>query len=76
MGHAVNLMAEAFPASRFVGFDLSDAGLATGAAEAERKALTNVRFEKRDASTLDGSEQFDLVTTFDAVHDRPDLISC
>ena len=27
-GHAINLMAEAFPASRFVGFDLSDTGLA------------------------------------------------
>lgn len=75
-GHAVNLMAEAFPASRFVGFDLSDAGLAAATAEAASKGLTNVRFEKRDAATLDGSEQFDLITTFDAVHDqaRPDLV--
>jgi len=75
-GHAINLMAEAFPASRFVGFDVSDAGLATGAAEAERKGLTNVEFEKRDAATFDGSRQFDLITTFDAVHDqaRPDLV--
>ncbi|MGI8808413.1 MAG: class I SAM-dependent methyltransferase [Acidimicrobiales bacterium] len=75
-GHAVNLMAEAFPASRFVGFDLSDAGLAEATAEAASKGLTHVRFEKRDAATLDGSEQFDLITTFDAVHDqaRPDLV--
>lgn len=75
-GHAINLMAEAFPASRFVGFDISDAGLAAGKAEAERTHLTNARFEKRDAATLDGSEQFDLITTFDAVHDqaRPDLV--
>ncbi len=75
-GHAVNLMAEAFPASRFVGFDLSDAGLAAATAEAASKGLTNVRFEKRDAATLDGSEQFDFITTFDAVHDqaRPDLV--
>src|SRR5215831_16558858 len=44
-GHAVNLMAEAFPRSRFVGFDLSDAGIAAGTAEASRKALANARFE-------------------------------
>ena len=75
-GHAVNLMAEAFPASRFVGFDLSDAGLAAGAAEAERKGLPNVGFQRLDAATLDGTQQFDLITTFDAVHDqaRPDLV--
>jgi len=30
-GHAVNLMADAFPRSRFVGFDLSDTGLAAAA---------------------------------------------
>ncbi|MDQ3574707.1 MAG: class I SAM-dependent methyltransferase, partial [Actinomycetota bacterium] len=75
-GHAVNLMAGAFPASRFVGFDLSDTGIAAATAEARRQALPNARFEKRDASTLDGSQQFDFVTTFDAVHDqaRPDLV--
>ncbi|MEO6349566.1 MAG: class I SAM-dependent methyltransferase [Candidatus Limnocylindrales bacterium] len=75
-GHAINLMAEAFPASRFVGFDLSDGGLATAAAEAQRKDLTNVEFQRRDAATLDGTPQFDLITTFDAVHDqaRPDLV--
>src|SRR5215472_14050850 len=51
-GHAVNLMAGAFPRSRFVGFDLSDAGLAAAAAEAGHKALTNARFERRDAARL------------------------
>jgi ubiquinone/menaquinone biosynthesis C-methylase UbiE len=75
-GHAVNLMAEAYPASRFVGLDIADIGLATGAAEAEQKGLTNVRFLNKDAATLDGSEQYDFITTFDAVHDqaRPDLV--
>ena len=75
-GHAVNLMAEEYPVSRFVGVDIADSGLAAGAAEARRKGLANVRFLKKDAATLDGSEQYDLVTTFDAVHDqaRPDLV--
>ena len=74
-GHAVNLMAEAFPASRFTGIDLSEEAVAVGREEARAKGLTNVRFEARDASTLDGSEQYDFITTFDAIHDqaRPDL---
>src|SRR6516165_5300944 len=75
-GHAANLMAEAFPRSRFAGFDLSDGGLAAARAEAGRKALTNVRFEKRDAARLGETARFDFITTFDAVHDqaRPDLV--
>jgi SAM-dependent methyltransferase len=75
-GHAINLMAEAFPRSRFAGFDLSDAGLAAARAEADRKGLTNARFDKRDVARLGETARFDLITTFDAVHDqaRPDLV--
>jgi SAM-dependent methyltransferase len=75
-GHAINLMAEVFPRSRFAGFDFSDAGLTAARAEAERKSLTNVRFFKRDAARLGETARFDLITTFDAVHDqaRPDLM--
>ncbi|HTZ94181.1 MAG TPA: class I SAM-dependent methyltransferase [Streptosporangiaceae bacterium] len=75
-GHAANLMAEAFPHSRFAGFDMSDTGLAAARAEADSKHLTNVRFEKRDAAYLAETAQFDFITTFDAVHDqaRPDLM--
>src|SRR5215475_7043652 len=75
-GHAVNLMAEAFPRSRFAGFDFSDTGLAAARAEADRKDLTNARFDKRDAARLGETARFDLITTFDAVHDqaRPDLV--
>jgi ubiquinone/menaquinone biosynthesis C-methylase UbiE len=74
-GHAVNLMAEAFPRSRFTGFDLSDTGLAAARAEADTKGLANVQFDKRDAARLGETAQFDFMTTFDAVHDqaRPDL---
>jgi SAM-dependent methyltransferase len=34
-GHALNLMAQAYPASRFTGYDLSDEGVAAGRSEAE-----------------------------------------
>jgi len=75
-GHAANLMAEAFPRSRFVGFDFSDTGIAAARAEADRKDLANARFEKRDAAHLGEIARFDFITTFDAVHDqaRPDLM--
>ena len=69
-GHAINLMAQAFPNSRFVGYDFSAEGVATGAAEAKAMGLTNARFEEKDAAKLDGSQKFDLITTFDAIHDQ------
>ncbi len=75
-GHAANLMAEAFPRSRFTGFDFSEAGIAAARAEAGREGRTNVRFEQRDAAQLGETARFDFITTFDAVHDqaRPDLM--
>jgi ubiquinone/menaquinone biosynthesis C-methylase UbiE len=75
-GHAVNLMAEAFPRSQFVGFDFSDAGIAAARLESERKGIANARFDKRDAAHLREIDRFDFITTFDAVHDqaRPDLV--
>jgi SAM-dependent methyltransferase len=75
-GHAVNLMAAAFPRSRFTGFDFSDGGIAAARLEAGRKGLANARFEQRDAARLGEAGRFDFITTFDAVHDqaRPDLV--
>jgi 2-polyprenyl-3-methyl-5-hydroxy-6-metoxy-1,4-benzoquinol methylase len=67
-GHAINVMARAFPASRFTGLDLSDEGIGAAWSEAEEWGLTNVRFEVRDVATLAGA--FDLVTAFDIVHDQ------
>lgn len=69
-GHAINLMARAFPKSRFTGYDFSEEGIARGRAEAREWGLANARFEVKDAATLDGSTQFDLVTTFDSIHDQ------
>ena len=75
-GIQLNLLARQFPASRFVGFELYEASaLRTARLVADHHGLTNVRFQQRDATTLDGAEKFDLVLTFDAIHDqvRPDL---
>jgi SAM-dependent methyltransferase len=69
-------LARRYPASRFVGFELAEASaLRTARLVAERHRLSNVRFQQIDATTLDGAEKFDLILTFDAIHDqlRPDL---
>ncbi|MGZ6779778.1 MAG: class I SAM-dependent methyltransferase, partial [Mycobacterium sp.] len=69
-GHAVNVMAQAFPASTFTGIDFSDEGLSAGRGEAQRLGLTNATFVARDVAALDMTDAYDLVTTFDAIHDQ------
>lgn len=71
-GHAVNLMAQAFPASRFVGFDFSAEAIAAGRAEAAAMGLPNAQFEVHDVSTLPTDSPFDVMFAFDAIHDQRD----
>ncbi|MGP0221659.1 class I SAM-dependent methyltransferase [Paenarthrobacter sp. NCHU4564] len=69
-GHAMNLLAAAFPLSSFTGFDFSHAALEAAAAEATTLGLTNVRFEYCDVARLGRDQEFDLITAFDAIHDQ------
>ncbi len=69
-GHAINVMAQAFPASTFTGIDFSDEGLAAGRAEAQRLGLTNATFISRDVAALEAADTYDVVTAFDAIHDQ------
>src|SRR5436190_3655438 len=57
-GHAINVMAQAFPASRFTGIDFSDEGLAVGAAEAKSLGLTNATFVAADLTNLHSTEVY------------------
>ena len=69
-GRALNLMARAFPNSRFTGYDISEEGVLMAITDAKEDGSTNVRFEVKDASTLVETARYDLITTFDAVHDQ------
>jgi SAM-dependent methyltransferase len=69
-GHAVNVMAQAFPRSRFTGYDLSEQGIALARHEAEAFGLENARFDVKDVATLDERGRFGLITAFDAIHDQ------
>jgi len=72
-GLALMKMAERFPASRFEGFDLSPEAVDWARGQAAQRGLSNVAFEVRDLSDFDETADagaFDLVTTFDAIHDQ------
>ena len=69
-GHAINVMAQAFPASRFTGIDFSDEAIATGIKEATRLGLSNATFESHNLTELDKAADYDVITVFDAIHDQ------
>jgi cyclopropane fatty-acyl-phospholipid synthase-like methyltransferase len=72
-GRALNLMAAMYPNSRFTGVDLSQEAIEYATDEARRNGLENVEFIIKDVTDFDQDEaqaQFDLITTFDAIHDQ------
>ena len=69
-GHAINLLAREYPASRFTGYDFSEDALVAGRAEAAAWGLTNVSLVTQDVAALEVEAAFDLVTAFDTVHDQ------
>lgn len=69
-GHAINVMAQAFPASRFTGIDFSEQAIATGVREAAERGLSNAAFESHNLAELDKAEAYDVITVFDAIHDQ------
>jgi 2-polyprenyl-3-methyl-5-hydroxy-6-metoxy-1,4-benzoquinol methylase len=71
-GYALNVLARAFPTSRFTGFDFSEEAIGAATAEAAAWGLTNVAFHVQDVTDLGRTEAFDLITTFDAIHDQAD----
>jgi SAM-dependent methyltransferase len=73
-GHGAStvLMAEAFPASHFVGTDYHAGSIETARQRATDAGVTSrVRFETAPASSFPG-DGYDLVTMFDCLHDMGD----
>jgi hypothetical protein len=76
VGFSTILMAEAFPNSRFIGFDFHEPSIE----EARRHARSHgvdgrVRFETTQAKEI-AERGFDLVTMFDCLHDMGDPRGC
>jgi ubiquinone/menaquinone biosynthesis C-methylase UbiE len=75
-GGAVNALAEHFPKSRFVGYDLCGEAIGLARSAAKERGIENVAFEVQDVSAMTDSVAFGLITAFDAIHDqtRPDRV--
>lgn len=76
-GHGIStlLMARAFPASRFVGFDSHSASVETARRQAEKDQLSErVRFEYATATDY-GGERYDLICFMDSFHDMGDAVA-
>jgi len=73
-GSSTLLMAKAFPASRFVGFDYHDRSIGWAREAAKREGLGDrVSFEVASAKDYPGTD-YDLVAFFDSLHDMGDPI--
>jgi SAM-dependent methyltransferase len=71
-GHALVILARAFPRSVFTGYDSDEHALGRARKEAGDLGLTNVSFELADIGHLDATEPFDAIFMFDALHDQVD----
>jgi SAM-dependent methyltransferase len=75
-GHGAStvLMAEAFPASTFTGFDYHGGSIATAAQRAQEAGVGDrARFETAPSTSYPGRD-YDLVTMFDCLHDMGDPV--
>jgi SAM-dependent methyltransferase len=75
-GHGAStiVMAKAYPASEFVGFDYHEASIEAARRAAERAGVSDrVRFEVASAKDFPGTE-WDLACVFDALHDMGDPV--
>lgn len=71
-GRAVIKLAQVFPKSRYVGFDVFERQIERASANAKEAGVADrVRFEQIDVSK-GLPEKYDIITTFDVIHDAVD----
>jgi len=68
-GVAVLTMAAAYPRSEFHGYDISHYALERAAENCSEAGVTNAHFHDATVDPLPTDGSFDLVTTFDCIHD-------
>lgn len=72
-GYPSILMAQAFPRSRFYGFDVSEESLDRARVDAHSKGVADrVEFQRVSATELPETRKFDFISSFDAIHDMVD----
>jgi len=68
-GLALLEMAKAYPQSRFHGYDISTHAIERARANAAQAGVSNVAFHDASGDVLPADSSFDLVTSFDCIHD-------
>lgn len=69
-GHSANLLAQAYPNSRFTGYDIREGALDEARVKAASLGSRNVRFVRKDLREMAESGAYDLVAAFDVIHDQ------
>jgi SAM-dependent methyltransferase len=72
-GTAAILMAEAFPNCQITGFDVSAESIST--ARSRAVGIDNVEFLEHGVEELPTDPSFDLITSFDVIHDLADPLA-
>jgi SAM-dependent methyltransferase len=74
-GRALIRLAQAYPASRYVGYDAFAPSVERATAQAREAGVADrVLYEVRDAAS-DLPGRFDVITTFDVIHDAVDPVA-
>jgi SAM-dependent methyltransferase len=71
-GHAMVVLAQAFPRSTFIGYDIAVDAIDQARAEAAATGVANAHFATCDVARLTVDEPFDVIFSFDAIHDQAD----
>ncbi|MFP4536779.1 MAG: class I SAM-dependent methyltransferase [Dichotomicrobium sp.] len=71
-GAALLELARRFPASRFVGYDLCSDAIAYAREAAAESGAKNLHYEVRDLTGYREPDRWDVIFSFDAVHDQKD----
>lgn len=70
-GVALVAMAEAYPRSRFVGYDPNSHGIERARQQLSERGITNVELHTAGGEALPDEPRFDFLLTFDCIHDMP-----
>ncbi|MEZ5353720.1 MAG: class I SAM-dependent methyltransferase [Bryobacteraceae bacterium] len=74
-GQSTVRMAEAFPKSTFVGIDYHEPSIAAATRLAKDRGLSNTEFVRGPAERLPMDRTYDLVCSFDCIHDMVDPVA-
>jgi SAM-dependent methyltransferase len=74
-GHGLEILARAFPRSRFTGFDADESVIAAGRRRFDEGDVPNAELHAKAIEELPGFATFDVVCAFEVIHNLPDPLA-